>query len=125
MHDIKLVVKKHGTILAEIQVKSAWAPLNIHTISSIHSVMAAVGKTGSIVYFVLPVRLRSESSTRPVPKKGDVLLMPQHNAIGIALEDTDPLPYPNTRIGTLTAGLEKLRQLKSGDIVIVDTAPAE
>lgn len=110
---------RRGEKIGTLKIKQAWIPLNYDTLLSMDSALAAVAKTGSIIYYVLPLQLRQENSTRPVPKKGDVLLMPQHRALGVALEDTDPPPFPATRAGEVSEGLSKLAQLKPGDVVIL------
>lgn len=110
---------RRGEKLGTLRIKQAWAPLNYDILASSKSLLAAVARTDGILYYVLPLELRQEASTRPVPRRGDVLILPQHRAIGIALEDADPPPFPVTRAGDVAEGLERLGQLKPGDVVIL------
>lgn len=121
----KLEILRRGHSIARGTLNSAWIPLNIDLLLTLKRAMVAVAKTGSITYFVLPRSLRPESATRPVPKRGDILLMPQHSALGVALEDSDPPPFPAIRAGRLEEGLDAVAQLRPGDIVILIFSPAE
>ncbi|RLE59746.1 MAG: hypothetical protein DRJ35_05085 [Thermoprotei archaeon] len=116
---LSIVFKRFGKNLAKGTIRRSWAPFNTEILLKTRKTTGAVSKHKGIVYIILPLNLRTESSLTQNLQKGDIIIDPPKHAIGIILQE---MPKPSTAIkaGEISEGLDNLEKLASGTIITIE-----
>lgn len=117
------ILRLDGSIVLEGELYREWAPLNYEIISAILPAKARAYPLDSYaIYFTLGVRVLLE---KPYEKAeaGDIIVIPYTNSIAVVVEPVEKIRFKSTLMGRASSDLERLRQLKKGEPMIVDRAP--
>lgn len=114
-----VVFKKFGKKLAEGTIRRSWAPFNTEILLKARKTTGAVSKHREILYIILPISLKAESSLAQNLERGDIIIDPPKHAMGIALQET-ARPSTAVKAGQITTGLENLEKLATGAIITIE-----
>lgn len=114
-----IVFKRFGKTLAKGTIRRSWAPFNTEILLKTRKTTGAVSKHKGVIYIILPLNLRIESSLTQNLQRGDIIIDPPKHAIGMILQE---MPKPSTAIkaGEITEGLDNLEKLASGTIITIE-----
>lgn len=118
---LEIAFKIRDRELARGVLKESWAPFNYREIVRVLPLRTRAYFLGpSLIYFPVVTRLKLERREEKTYQAGSLIIMPYLNCIAVTLEGWRADRYEASPLGAINQGLENLKKLKRGDIILIE-----